>query len=91
MSRASFQTRMRVSTSAIISSSKSRSPPAENALPAPVSNTAFTLASASMTRQISVSWRCISPSTALSLSGLFMMTRSTPACGRSISSREKRA
>jgi hypothetical protein len=82
---------MRVSTSAIILSSKSRSPPAEKALPAPVSKTALTLGSESMTRQISVSSECILPSVALSLSGRFMTTRSTRGCGRSINSREKRA
>jgi hypothetical protein len=82
---------MRVSKSVIIRSTRSRSPPAENALPAPVSSTAFTLVSASMTRQISVRSECISPSAALSFSGRFMTTRSTRGCGRSINSREKRA
>ena len=82
MSRASFQTRARVSKSAMIPSIIAKSPPAEKYSPAPVMMAAFTLGSASTSRQMVESSVCIAPSVAFSLP-LAIVIRSTRGCGRS--------
>src|SRR5262249_17407433 len=64
-----------------------RSPPAENAVPSPRTTIARTSSSASASRQIPASSRCPTPSTALSLPGALMVTRSTPSRAQSIFSR----
>jgi hypothetical protein len=56
---------MRAAGLSMICRIKSKSPPAENALPAPVTMTALMSGSASMSRQMWVSWVWVSASTEL--------------------------
>ena len=56
----------------------SMSPPAENALPAPVTSTTFTAGSSSIVFQICVSSQCMRALVAFSTSGRFSVTSRTP-------------
>src|SRR6266508_1432476 len=66
-----------------MSATRSRSPPAEKASPAPRTITARTSGSRSIARQTSARSRCMSASAALSRPGLLITMRSTPGAGRS--------
>ena len=61
-----------------MSSTSERSPPAENALPAPVTTTTRVFGSASTTGQICVNSQCRRALAAFSTSGRLMVTTSTP-------------